>query len=516
VRPQSAAAAAITGLALGGTAAVTAFFGGVGWTMLSQTAVWPVLTDLERLAAAVDHDPSFTDGRTLQQVYPAARARDVVKKVQADLETALPRGLGNGFRICLALLVIPAVGQTLAVFQLRQRGDSIWRQWGHLLELWLPLTILPVGWMQLSYEKSWPVLPQLAGLAAAGFAVPWLFRQRAAVRRAAWGGAALALLVFVASDYQRIFSPAAMNGVSLGLMVTGALAAALAVWQQWPWWGRLVVYVPWAAVFLAAGLPTGSPLREESAQWTLICAAGSFSVACLAGIVSWICSTEFWKRRRAAQAAVRLDHASLIRRRRTMLRFGVAFGLLVIVGALAAIPWIQQYWRHRQLVEAIDQMAPDSPQRIRSLLQKGADIRTRGFEGDTVASVGAYWNDAKLVKQALEAGVDPNAVDDFGNTALIYSTFAPSVEPMKLLLDAGADVNHQTNRGDTALICAVRNAQFDQIKLLLDAGARTDLVNENGETALSVAQSLRPGGPRPMRPDLTSEDFVRLIEAASK
>jgi ankyrin repeat protein len=156
-------------------------------------------------------------------------------------------------------------------------------------------------------------------------------------------------------------------------------------------------------------------------------------------------------------------------------------------------------------------MQPDSIPEIRRLVADGADIRTRGYD-NTVAMVAAFWNDSQLLKQALDAGLDPNVTDSFGNSALHCGTFSPNPEPMKLLLAAGALVNTQNKRGETPLIFAVRNAQFDQIKLLLEAGAKTDVVSQDGETALSIAQTLKPGGPRPMRPDLTADDFVHLLK----
>ena len=150
-------------------------------------------------------------------------------------------------------------------------------------------------------------------------------------------------------------------------------------------------------------------------------------------------------------------------------------------------------------------------------MKQGQDIRTTGIQGQTVAMVAAFWNDPALLQAALDGGVDPNMADPAdGNTALIKAMFAPSMEPTRILLQAGTDVNHQSKSGDTALMCAVRNAQFDVIPLLLDAGANVDLKNAKGETALDLARSLQPGGPRPMRPDLSAQDFIRLLERTKK
>jgi ankyrin repeat protein len=151
------------------------------------------------------------------------------------------------------------------------------------------------------------------------------------------------------------------------------------------------------------------------------------------------------------------------------------------------------------------------------LVKHGQDIRTTGNQGQTVAMVAAYWNDPALLRAALDGGVDPNVADPAdGNTALIKAMFAPSAEPTRILLKAGARVDQQSKSGDTALMNAVRNAQYDMIPLLLDSGAKVDLKDAKGETAFDLARSLRHGGPRPMRPDLTPQDFVRLLERGKK
>jgi uncharacterized protein len=205
-----------------------------------------------------------------------------------------------------------------------------------------------------------------------------------------------------------------------------------------------------------------------------------------------------------------------MKRRRVWI--GVA-ALLVLLSIAAAvvIPRVQHLRAQTKLRLAIDESQPKNLAEIAELVKQGQDIRTTGTQGGTVAMVAAYWNDPVLLQAALDGGVDPNAVAPAdGNTALISAMWAPSVEPTRILLNAGADVNHQAKSGDTALMYAVRNAQFDIIPLLLDTGARVDLKNAKGETAIDLARSLQPGGPRPMRPDLTAQDFVNLLERAKK
>ena len=204
--------------------------------------------------------------------------------------------------------------------------------------------------------------------------------------------------------------------------------------------------------------------------------------------------------------------------KRKSIWIGVA-GLLVLLCIVAAvvIPRVQHLEAQARLRFAIDENQPKNLAEIAELVKQGQDIRTTGTLGGTIAMVAAYWNDPVLLQATLDGGVNPNAempVD--GYTALISAMWAPSTEPTRILLKAGADVNHQTKFGDTALMLAVRNAQFDIVSLLLDAGAKVDLKNAKGETAIELAKSLQPGSPHPMRPDLTAQDFVKLLERAKK
>lgn len=193
-------------------------------------------------------------------------------------------------------------------------------------------------------------------------------------------------------------------------------------------------------------------------------------------------------------------------------------GLLAVVVVVAIVGglWLQHEIALSRLQAAIDACQPWSLDAIMELAGRGYDLRTRGSDGATVAMVAAYWNDAKLLRLALEAGVDPNAADSFGNTALIYAMSSSGPEPGRLLVQAGAKVNQQARSGETALHQAVRNAQYDLVCLLVEAGAKVDVKNTKGETPLHLARTLGPGGPRPIRPDLTASDFVQVLENGRK
>lgn len=522
VRPKSTATALLTGLALGGTAAVAAFFGGVGWTALSQQAVWPIHADLELLAGTIDNDTSFSEGRRLAETYPGVRARQVMKKALADLETGIPVALGYGLLFSLNLLLLPAVLQTLAAFWMRQRGDGLWQRLFYLVELSIPLAVILGGSGYLVYQRPRIVLEVMVFAVIAWLVIEstrrWTLSARRGVLTVVILAGLFALGLAVGPDKLLFGVPigGGSGGNNAALYIVGAIAATTFVIQKWPWW-RYGVYAIWIATFVSTFTGpnwTFATTPSEIESSVRNSAVGMVLVLLLTGIGSWYCSTLAWKQWSASRAAAASTPGARSRRRRWLIRGGIAAGCAILIAIAVLIPLIIRHDRHTKLADAIDRNQPDSIPEIKRLVTEGADITTRGFD-NTVAMVAAYWNDPGLLKRSLDAGLDPNAQDSFGNTALHFAAFAPSVEPTRLLLATGAKVNVQNKRGETPLMGAVRNAQFDQIKLLLAAGAEVDVASKSGETAVSIARSLKSGGPRPMRPDLTADDFVRLLQNTS-
>ena len=72
----------------------------------------------------------------------------------------------------------------------------------------------------------------------------------------------------------------------------------------------------------------------------------------------------------------------------------------------------------------------------------------------------------------LEAGTDPNAVDEDGKTPLHFAAAFGHASVARLLLEAGADLNAKDNEGATPLVAAFRNDKDAVAALLLEAGAR--------------------------------------------
>lgn len=485
VRPKSLATALLTGLALGGTAAITAYFSGVGWTTLSQHAVWPIQSDLELLAATIDGDTTFSEGRRLGDTYPGVRARRVMKKALADLETNIPTAMGWGLLFSINLLLLPAVAQTSAAYLLRQRGDRPWQRLMYLMELSAPLAIILGGGGYLIYHRPG------TGLAVVAFGVVvWLLvesnrRWSRRTRVAIYALVSIAGLIALGAtfDLSFLFTHAIFGGGrggnSAALYGVGAAVAGVAVVQRWPWW-RYGVYAIWVAGWLSTFTGPGLtfPATAEQADASIRNDyAGMLLVLAVTMMGAAFFSRKSGKQWLASRAVKWAAPTSVARRKTLMKRSAIVVGLAAVVAALVLVPVIQRQIRRHRLIEAMDRSQPDSIPEIKSLVAAGAGITTRGHD-NTVAMVAAFWNDAALMKQALDAGLDPDVKDPWGNTALHFATFAPGAEPTRLLLAAGAHVNAQNQRGETPLMGAVRNAQFEQIKLLLGAGAKVDMVSQ--------------------------------------
>jgi hypothetical protein len=110
-----------------------------------------------------------------------------------------------------------------------------------------------------------------------------------------------------------------------------------------------------------------------------------------------------------------------------------------------------------------------------------------------VVDVLAFWNaalDGKMerVQQAIEAGVDVNALDEQQRTALLLASFNGHASVVKLLLEQDALLGHRDAMGCTALMFAATGANAETVELLLDAGAEINAVDTGeGFTALMHA-----------------------------
>lgn len=108
-------------------------------------------------------------------------------------------------------------------------------------------------------------------------------------------------------------------------------------------------------------------------------------------------------------------------------------------------------------------------------------------------------NHLARARQQLNAGADPNALDDppYGQTPLEAAIWQDSTDMVALLLESGADPNQQdrswtsergTYGGETSLHDAVRKGSAKMVKLLLAHGADPDIANAEGCTPIQLAE----------------------------
>ena len=82
------------------------------------------------------------------------------------------------------------------------------------------------------------------------------------------------------------------------------------------------------------------------------------------------------------------------------------------------------------------------PDKVRQLIQDGADVKAQSKEGLTPLMI-AIGNNSNLeaLGVLIEAGADVNAKNKDGATPLMFAAIKNTSEVLKVLLEAGADVN---------------------------------------------------------------------------
>jgi hypothetical protein len=147
-----------------------------------------------------------------------------------------------------------------------------------------------------------------------------------------------------------------------------------------------------------------------------------------------------------------------------------------------------------------------------SLIGKGANVGARNRRGAEPlhyaadGSPGAeYWNpveQAEVIAYLLEAGADPNALDNSGVAPLHRAVRTRSSTAVRALITKGADPKLMNKSGSTPLHLAVQNTgrsdsgsdaakegQRCIIALLLEHGARPTDTDAKGKTVAAAASS---------------------------
>jgi hypothetical protein len=100
---------------------------------------------------------------------------------------------------------------------------------------------------------------------------------------------------------------------------------------------------------------------------------------------------------------------------------------------------------------------------VRLLLKRGADVKVRLSEGETLLHFACHLLRKDLVLDLLRAGCDPNAVNDAGETVLskVLWAFNPKKDLIEALIEHGADPKAKDGSGESATEIATRTGQMD-------------------------------------------------------
>ncbi|MBK8096112.1 MAG: ankyrin repeat domain-containing protein [Planctomycetes bacterium] len=153
--------------------------------------------------------------------------------------------------------------------------------------------------------------------------------------------------------------------------------------------------------------------------------------------------------------------------------------LFVIAGRLFGEAWVRfgppSPWGSTPLTRALGQLERDPGQlaTIRTLLAERADPNQMGEELPLTMAIRAVRHVGNApVEMLLDAGADPNALDQFGRPVWFHAlTTTTDGALLRLLLERGADARATTRDGHSAVWAAVAVQQWRLATMLVQRGA---------------------------------------------
>ena len=172
------------------------------------------------------------------------------------------------------------------------------------------------------------------------------------------------------------------------------------------------------------------------------------------------------------ELAVRNEYPAIVR---LLLEYGVDINTRERVGGTVLISAIMideaTYLGGMKLRRYGDSFSTTKLEIMRLLIDNSIDIEARLSDGTTALHSAALVGDNEAIKILLDAGANPNVVDDCNRKPLWAAVRENNVESVKLLLKRTTDINDQVYNGHTCLSTAARWGHEECVKLLLEAGA---------------------------------------------
>ena len=155
--------------------------------------------------------------------------------------------------------------------------------------------------------------------------------------------------------------------------------------------------------------------------------------------------------------------------------------------ALVIYPGCAREERSRLEKQLLLEAAVCNTPTVRELLQRGANIESRGEDGAVTPLLrAASGGCAETVAFLLEEGAEIEAATPNGSTALLLAAQKGERETVNKLLNSGANPDAKDDKGWTALMFASYNGNLEIIRSVIDAGAHINMRNYAGRTALDL------------------------------
>src|SRR4030065_2823184 len=140
--------------------------------------------------------------------------------------------------------------------------------------------------------------------------------------------------------------------------------------------------------------------------------------------------------------------------------------------------------------EFIEAVRSGNADRVRLLLDRGADCNSRDGEAATMLMLASHAGNLPMVLALIEAGAEVNASDERGWTPLMKAAYNPELnrgfaDVVQALIDAGANVEMPISYGIRPLMLAAGYGETAVVEALLKAGGGGMGGNEGGLTAPS-------------------------------
>lgn len=186
------------------------------------------------------------------------------------------------------------------------------------------------------------------------------------------------------------------------------------------------------------------------------------------------------------------DDAELARAVRRLIQLFMVLGILLVMGVVGLILFLQKGQSGQKLLTAVEQ---NQPAVVAHLLDSGVDANTVNEDGGSPLMLASYHGFKPIVEILLRHGAKVDAKNSRQETALRLAGAAhPDI--VKLLLEHGANPNVGDFYGKTLLVAvceagATRDTEI--IRVLLEHGADPNIRGEAGTPLLYAINMGRHG-----------------------